>query len=104
MTRNRAKAKGRRESGSFVAVPHAVLESEAYSRLGGWAVRLLLDLYSQYKGKNNGDLSMVWSLMNTKGWRSKDTLYNARDELNENGFIVLTRQGGKHRCESPPIF
>ncbi len=98
MTRNRAKAKGRRESGSFVAVPHAVLESDAYSRLGGWSVRLLLDLYSQFKGKNNGDLSIVWSLMSKKGWRSKDTLYRAREELIENGLIVLTRQGGKHQC------
>ncbi len=98
MTRTRFKAKGRRDSGSFASVPHAVLECEAYTRLGGWAVRLLLDLYSQYRGKNNGDLSMVWSLMNSKGWRSKDTLYNARDELIENGFVVLTRQGGKHRC------
>ncbi len=98
MSINRRRAKGRRESRSFVALPHAVLESEAYSKLGGWSVRLLLDLYSQYRGHNNGDFSMVWSLMNGRGWRSKDTLYRAREELIDNGFIVLTRQGGKHQC------
>jgi hypothetical protein len=98
MATNRRKAKGRRDSGSFVALPHAVLECEAYAKLGGWSVRLLLDLFSQYRGHNNGDFSIVWPLMKGRGWRSKDTLYSARDELNDNGFIVLTRQGGKHQC------
>lgn len=98
MTISRQKAKGRRDSRSFVAVPHALLESEAYAKLGGWAVRLLFDLFSQYRGKNNGDLSMEWIRMSGKGWRSKDTLYRARDELIANGLIVLTRQGGKHAC------
>ncbi len=98
MSMNRRRAKGRRESRSFVAVPHAVLESEAYSKLSGWSVRLLLDLYSQYRGHNNGDFSMVWNFMNGRGWRSKDTLYRAREELTDNGFIVLTRQGGKNQC------
>ena len=98
MPRNRRKSKGRSEYGSFVQLPHALLECEAYSRLGGWSTKLLLDLYSQYKGKNNGDLSMEWNRMSAKGWRSKDTLYRARDELIENGMIELTRQGGKHQC------
>lgn len=98
MARNRRKAKGRAESGSFASIPHAVLECEAYTRLSGWAARLLLDLYCQYRGANNGDLSMEWNRMSARGWRSKDTLYKARDELIENGMILLSRQGGKHQC------
>ena len=98
MSRSRSNAKGRRESGSFVALPHAVLESEPYSRLSASAVKLMLDLYGQYKGQNNGDFSMAWSIMRKRGWRSKETLYRARDILQKNGFIVQTRQGGKHQC------
>ena len=36
--------------------------------------------------------------MSARGWKSKDTLYRARDELIENGMILLARQGGKHQC------
>ena len=98
MVRDRRKAKGRGDRGSFVALPHALLESESYSRLSSSAVKLMLDLYCQYKGQNNGDFSMVWSIMRKRGWRSKETLYRARDILLENGIIVQTRQGGKHQC------
>ena len=32
------------------------------------------------------------------GWKSKDTLNKARQELVDGGLILLTRQGGLHRC------
>ena len=98
MPTSRRKAKGRSDSGSFVAMPHAILESETYARLRAPAVKLMLDLYGQYKGSNNGDFAMAWSMMKKRGWRSKDTLYRARDELIDNGFVIQTRQGGKHQC------
>ena len=98
MARSRQRAKGRRDSGTFVAMPHAILESENYARLSAPAVKLMLDLYGQYKGSNNGDFTMAWSMMKKRGWRSKDTLYRARDELIERRFVIKTRQGGKHRC------
>ena len=98
MTISRRKAKGRCDSGSFVAMPHAILESETYARLSAPAVKLMLDLYGQYRGSNNGDFGMAWSTMKKRGWRSKDTLYRARDDLIEKGFVIQTRQGGKHQC------
>ena len=98
MANSRRKAKGRRDNGSFVAVPHAVLESDTYAKLSASAVKLTLDLYGQYKGSNNGDFAMAWSMMSKRGWRSKDTLYRARDDLLDNGIIIKTRQGGKHQC------
>lgn len=98
MTRTRWKVKGRREGGSFVAVPHAVLQDEHYASLSFKARSLLIDLFAQFRGANNGDLSMEWSKMQKKGWKSKGTLYMARDELECKGFIIRTRQGGKHQC------
>ena len=98
MAISRRRAKGRRDSGSFIAMPHAILKSETYARLSAPAVKLMLDLYGQYRGSNNGDFAMAWSMMKKRGWRSKDTLYRARNDLVENGFIIQTRQGGKHQC------
>lgn len=96
MARTWLKTKGRRESGSFVALPHAVIGSDEWAALSAQAVKLLLDLYSQYKGKNNGDLTLAWSIMKPRGWKSKETLYRARDELMEAGWIICARQGGRH--------
>ncbi len=98
MTVSRRKAKGRSDSGSFMLMPHAILNSKPYTKLSAPAVKLMLDLYGQYRGHNNGDFAMAWSMMRKRGWRSKETLYRARDDLLKNGFIVLTRQGGKHQC------
>ena len=98
MTRNRQKLKGRRNGSSFIMVPHRVLECTNYASLSPRAVKLLFDLYGQYKGSNNGDFTLAWSVMKEKGWNSKDQLNKARLELLEKGFIVQTRQGGKHRC------
>lgn len=98
MARDRRKVKGRQEGGSFIKVPHAVLESESYTSLSARSVKLLFDLYGQYRGNNNGDFTAALSVMQKKGWRSKDSLNKARRELLEKGFIIQTRQGWNRRC------
>ena len=98
MANNRRRAKGRADNGSFVAMPHRVLECEPYTRLSGKGVKLLVDLFAQFRGSNNGDLGMAWKVMKARGWRSRDTLDRASKELLKNGFIVRTRQGGRHQC------
>lgn len=96
MSRKREQAKGRRESGSFVALPHAVIGGAEWARLSPAGVKLLLDLYGQYRGQNNGDLTLAWSIMKPRGWKSKQTLHRAKDELLAAGWIICTRQGGRH--------
>ncbi|WXG51455.1 MAG: hypothetical protein RNU03_11300 [Candidatus Sedimenticola sp. (ex Thyasira tokunagai)] len=98
MAQSRAKIKGRKERGSFIAIPKIVVESEQYSKLSSHSVKLLIDLSAQYNGSNNGDLCAAWSMMVKRGWRSKGTLYRAVSELITTGFILLTRQGGKHKA------
>lgn len=95
--RSRAKAKGRRESGSFVALPHAVLDCPNFRALSAYAKSLLLDIAAQYRGINNGDLCACWRLMEARGWRSRDTLSKALRELIHFGLLELTRQGGLHK-------
>lgn len=93
MKKNRGKVTGRRESGSFLALPHRLLESEQYARLSAQAVKLLLDVAAQYRGSNNGDLRATWKFMHGRGWRSRDTLLRAKTELLGAGFIEKTRDG-----------
>lgn len=87
-------AKGRRLKGSFLAIPHAVLKSDAYLSLRPSAVKLLVDVAGQFNGKNNGDLAACMSIMKSKGWNSSATLTKARNELLNSGLIEITRQGG----------
>ena len=103
MARTRLKAKGRRESGAFVPLPVSVLNHRNFLGLSAKAVKLLIDLCAQLRFKrggpiNNGDLTAAWSIMQERGWHSKETLQNALEELRHYGFLTLTRQGGRNLC------
>jgi len=92
LSRHKSKKRG---SHSFIQLPHYVLQSQAWTRLSGWETKWLLDLLAQYKGSNNGDLSMPWSYMSKRGWHSRDTAARARSGLLKAGWIVITRKGWK---------
>ena len=92
------KAKGRASSGSFVSLPHSVLKHPAFATLTPRATKLAIDLATQYRGKNNGDLSMPLSQMRNRGWNSSDQLQKAKNELIKRGFIAVSRQGGRNKC------
>ena len=86
----------KRESGSFVQMTHAALQSENFRTLSPYGLKLLMELISQYKGTNNGDLCVSWSLMKDRGWRSSGTLNAKKKELVDRGWIVVARQGGRN--------
>lgn len=98
MPDKRARHKGRRSTAPFLNIPKDVLSSEAYLSLSGWEVKLLVDVASQFNGKNNGDLTAAWSIMRERGWKSPGTLNKALKALLEAGLIEETRSGGRHRC------
>ncbi|GJM17486.1 MAG: hypothetical protein DHS20C13_28130 [Thermodesulfobacteriota bacterium] len=87
----------RRESGGFAALPHCLLESKVYIDLSAHAVKLLNDLLAQFKGFNNGDLCLAWSIMEKRGWKSRDTLNKARKELLDVELILVSRHGDRKR-------
>ena len=89
------RASERRDGGAFVAVPLAVLNSRAYLDASPYARMLLIDLMSQYRGTNNGDLCAPWRLMRPRGWRSPVTLNKAKRDLLDLGLIVETRKGAR---------
>jgi hypothetical protein len=89
-------AKSKRDPGGFVPLPNIVIRSEQFAHLSAHAVKLLVDLLAQYNGGNNGDLCATWTVMQPRGWRSRDTLAKALVELIDRGFVTQTRQGGRH--------
>lgn len=92
MARNRERMKGRRStSGSLSALPHAYFQSEQYARLSARAVKLLVDLSCQYRGKNNGDLTATWSIMRRAGWTSKSQLAKGLAEIESAGDWLIRR-------------
>lgn len=93
-----AKKKENKINFSFVPAPREILLSGQYADLSAKAIKMLFDLYVQYNGKNNGDFCATWSVMEKRGWKSRDTLGKALKELEGKGFIEKTRQGGTNRC------
>jgi len=92
----REKVTGRRDAGKYFGLPHAVMDSRNYLQLSAQAVKLLNDIGRQYGGFNNGDLCATWSMMEKRGWKSRNTLYKALQELLYYGLIIKSKQGGKH--------
>ena len=80
---------------TFLLLPHFVLNHPDFFNLSPRAVKLLIDIATQYRGYNNGDLCVANSIMEKRGWKSKSSLHKAIQELREKDFIILTRQGGR---------
>ena len=92
MPRNRGKKK--LKAVNFAGIPRWVVEADAFKSLSGSAIKLLVHLAYQYKGKNNGDLTITHSILK-EYFKSNTTMYKARDELYKKGFIDINSYGGK---------
>jgi hypothetical protein len=82
-----------RDSGSFIALPWSVLDCAAYARLSHPAKALLIEVARQYVRDNNGRLLLSRAHMAKRGWKSADTITNAKRQLLESGFIYETVMG-----------
>lgn len=92
----RWKQTGRGAGHSFIQIPHFVLNSDQFAALPPNAVKLLFELARQYRGKNNGDLSAVFDQLKPRGWTSETTLAKHLKHLEQTGWILRTRLGGKY--------
>ena len=68
-----ANPKGRAAYSNFFGLPKEVLLHPNFVHLTPSAIKLLVDLGVQFNGHNNGDLCAAFSIMQKRGWRSKDT-------------------------------
>jgi hypothetical protein len=81
-------------SGSYSAIPHAVLDSVAFMGASHPAKALLLELVRQLNGRNNGRLQLSDKWLKERGWTSKSLTFNAKRILLERKLIMLAKQGG----------
>lgn len=93
--RHHKNAAQKRDSGSFIAVPLAVLDSQAYITLSSSATKLLWDIAAQLRGDNNGHLYCAWVVMSKRGWKSETTLTKAKQELLASELLFETRKGAR---------
>lgn len=92
------RQKGRRSDHSYLGIPHYILRSPEFGAIGPWPLKLLIELSANYNGKNNGDLSAAFSILERRGWNSPGTLNAAIKSLLSNGWLIRTRTGGRNRC------
>ena len=71
-------------------MPWSVLDCPAYARLSHPAKALLLEVARQFVRDNNGRLLLSRAYMAKRGWKSADTVSNAKRELLTAGFIHET--------------
>lgn len=96
--RNRAKRTGRGKGLSFVQFQHRMLEHPRFNALSGAALKTLMFLASQFRGQNNGDLTIAWKVAKKAGFTSNGNLRRGTQELVDAGFVIQSRQGGRNRC------
>ncbi|MBP0634244.1 hypothetical protein [Cupriavidus sp. AcVe19-6a] len=82
---------------AYSRLPHSIQESPAFRSLSYGARSLLLDLIWQHRGGNNGGLIASSKYLGRLGWKSKDTLARALNELLGCRLLVQTREGGRNR-------
>jgi hypothetical protein len=85
----------RRQIDAFAMVPVIVLQSIACTTLPNYALRVLFAFAAQFRGRNNGDLALTWSMAKTFGIASREHHVKGIALLLDHGLIVKTRQGGK---------
>tara|TARA_Y100000052_G_C2949775_1_gene86367 strand:- start:299 stop:757 length:459 start_codon:yes stop_codon:yes gene_type:complete len=69
---------------------HAITDHPDYISLDKTSRALLWDMYRQYNGYNNGNISAAHGVMGKWGW-DKKTLLRCRKKLEAAGWIVVTR-------------
>jgi hypothetical protein len=90
----RADHRADNRGGPWAGIPHAVLKSEAYSKLSLWARAVLIEIVLQMNGYNNGKIAVSQRQLAARLNRSNfKKLSEATAELMQHGFIDIVIEG-----------
>ncbi len=78
----------------YLHLHKALLNCPDFISLKGNTIKLLIDIGSQYNGRNNGDLCAAMSILKKRGWNSNQQICKGIKELIEKNLITQTKQGG----------
>jgi hypothetical protein len=84
---------GRSEDFQYWKLPYSMTRSEAFRRLGGPALKILIELRCRFSGYNNGKVTLSMDEAARLLGLSKGTVCRALAELQDKGFIQLKRRG-----------
>ena len=104
--RRKANAKGRSpENGRHVRFHLWMMDSDAFRDLSPHEVRLLLEVYSLYSGKNNGWVFLSCRDAARRCKMSKDTASKCFQSLINHGFLVRrAHYPERHELREAPYF
>jgi len=91
--RSTGRQGNRSEGVIFAMIPVEVLESEAYQAMPDYAVRVLIGLASEYRGGNNGDLSLPLARAKRQGISTQWKVSVGIALLEQAGLIERMRIG-----------
>lgn len=94
MARNKQNKRLETISGGYSAIPHSVLDSQAFTGASDKAKALLFALMRQHNGANNGRLHLSSKWLAKQGYTCPASNIKTRKELLGRGLIVQTLQGG----------
>ena len=80
-------------NGSFIGLPHDLVRSDVWAGLSANAVKLLIGIWDQYNGHNNGELRFGQKQAMRLLRCSPRTAIRAFAELQDVGLIVCTERG-----------
>ena len=89
----RPNATGRNGAVQYFTVSHVMAQSSAWRSLGGAALKVWVELRCRFNGRNNGQLSLSWDEAARLLGLGKGTVGRAFAELEEKGFIEMTKRG-----------
>tara|TARA_R110001592_G_scaffold260282_1_gene524762 strand:+ start:89511 stop:89969 length:459 start_codon:yes stop_codon:yes gene_type:complete len=90
----RPNAKGRSYAPrGFAGIPRAVMETNDFQQLSYKSQALLIQLAYQYRGSNNGDLTVAFFVLKKRGWKREATISKAVKELLDAKLILKARDG-----------
>jgi hypothetical protein len=92
------KSRGAKIGGRFCALPHSVIHTREFVDLSGSSTKLLILMFAQFSGGNNGRLVAVADYLGPLGWKSKSMTKKCLDELTATGLLVQTRYGHKNKA------
>ncbi len=85
--------KGRNDGEQYVKLSYRMLRSDVWRSLGGPATKVYFELRTRYMGSNNGSLTLSLDEAARLLCMSKTTAKRALVELEEKGFITMTKRG-----------
>ncbi len=81
------------ENGSFISLYHDLVRSEMWARLSANAIKLLIGIWDQYNGHNNGELQYGYAHAERLLGCSSQTAWRTFAELKNTGLIVAVEKG-----------